>query len=114
MLKTQLPTPPSTLLRAKTVVGAGVVADTLWWRDGRIQAAGTFADVRAAATVAGGPPPTLIELPDALVTPGFVDGHTHFAEWAVGRQRVNLSGCQTRAEAVARAAKGVLTDGWVQ
>jgi predicted amidohydrolase YtcJ len=103
-----------TLLRAKMVLGGARRSDALWWRDGQIQAVGPFAEVRAAAAVASGPPPTLIELPDALVTPGFVDGHTHFAEWAIGRQRVNLSGCRTRAEAVARAAKGVLTDGWVQ
>ncbi|HWZ28422.1 MAG TPA: amidohydrolase [Gemmatimonadales bacterium] len=102
-------------MRAKSVVGAGLPgADSVWWREGRIQAVGTFADIKAAATVSGGPPATLIELPDCLVTPGFVDGHTHFAEWAVGRQRVNLGGCRTRAEAVARAAKGVVTEGWIQ
>lgn len=103
-----------TLLRAKSVVGAGTPADSLWWSDGRIQAVGAFADVKAAAAASPGPLPTLIELPDALVTPGFVDGHTHFAEWAVGRQRVSLSDCHTRAEAVARAARGVVTDGWIQ
>ena len=115
MLKTQIPTPASTLLRAKSVVGTSLQgADSVWWREGRIQAIGTFADLKAAATISGGTPATLIEIADGLVTPGFVDGHTHFAEWALGRQRVNLGGCRTRAEAVARAAKGVVTDGWVQ
>ena len=96
------------------VGGSLTGADALWWQEGRIQAVGHFADIKAAASGAGGPPPALIELPDCLVTPGFVDGHTHFAEWAVGRQRVNLSGCRTRTEAVARAAKGIVTDGWIQ
>ncbi|HEY6783827.1 MAG TPA: amidohydrolase [Gemmatimonadales bacterium] len=96
------------------VLSAGVTGDAVWWRGGKIEAVGTFADLRGAAAVAGGPPPALIELPDCLVTPGFVDGHTHFAEWAIGRQRVSLNGCRTRAEAVARAARGVLTDGWIQ
>ena len=92
-------------------------ADSLWWRGGTIRAVGTFADIRAAAAVAGEPPPVLIELPDALVTPGFVDGHTHFAEWALGRGRVDLAGCRTRAEAIARirdAGSGSEPgDGWV-
>jgi len=96
------------------VTGSLPGADAIWWRDGRIQGVGTFGDIKAAATAADGPPPALIDLPDSLVTPGVVDGHTHFAEWAVGRQRVNLSGCRTLAEAVARAAKGVVTDGWIQ
>lgn len=103
-----------TLLRAGSVVGSGTPADSICWSEGRILAVGAFADVRAAANAVSGPPPALIELPGCLVTPGFVDGHTHFAEWAVGRQRVNLSGCRTRAEAVSRAAKGIVTDGWIQ
>src|SRR5690242_13426139 len=103
-----------TLLRAGSVVGSGTPADSICWSEGRFLAVGAFADVRAAADAASGPSPALIELPGCLVTPGFVDGHTHFAEWAVGRQRVNLSGCRTRAEAVSRAAKGIVTDGWIQ
>ena len=103
-----------TLLRAKMVVGSAAPrADSIWWQDGKVQAVGSFADVRRAASVASGPPPSLLELPDALVTPGFVDGHTHLAEWALGRQRVDLAGCRTRSEAVSRAAAASPTDGWV-
>jgi predicted amidohydrolase YtcJ len=43
-----------------------------------------------------------------------VDGHTHFALWALSRRRVQLAGCRTRAEAVSRVAQGVVVDGWVQ
>ena len=53
------------------------------------------------------------EFPDALVTPGFVDGHTHFALWALGRRRVQLAGALTRAEAVRRVAEAQPEQGWV-
>jgi predicted amidohydrolase YtcJ len=53
------------------------------------------------------------DLPDTLVTPGFVDGHTHFAMWALGRRRVTLVGARTRAEAIARVAGGAPSQGWV-
>ena len=33
-------------------------------------------------------------IPDALVTPGFVDGHTHFAMWALARRQVQLAGAR--------------------
>ncbi len=53
------------------------------------------------------------DLPDALVTPGFVDGHTHFALWAAGRRRANLHGASTRTEALRRVAAGVEEQGWI-
>ena len=60
------------------------------------------------------PPGTpVIELPDALVTPGFVDAHTHFATWSLGRRRVYLGGARTRAEALRRVAAALPVSGWV-
>ena len=53
-----------------------VSGDAIWWRDGRVQAVGRGRR-RSRRMVPRGTP--LFELPDALVTPGFVDGHTHFA-----------------------------------
>ena len=53
------------------------------------------------------------DYPDALITPGFVDGHTHFAMWALARRQVRLAGARTRAEAVARVAAGAPSQGWV-
>jgi hypothetical protein len=53
------------------------------------------------------------ELPDALVTPGFVDGHTHFAMWALGRRRVQLVGAATRGDAIARVAAAQPVQGWI-
>ena len=37
----------------------------------------------------------------AVVTPGFVDGHTHFALWALNRRRVELAGAAASARAAA-------------
>ena len=53
------------------------------------------------------------DLPGALISPGFVDGHTHFAMWALGRRRVQLAGARTRAEALARVAAGTPSRGWI-
>ena len=54
------------------------------------------------------------ELPGAIVTPGFTDGHTHFAMWALSRRWVQLQGANTRAEAVRRVATGVPLQGWIR
>jgi predicted amidohydrolase YtcJ len=98
-------------LRAREVrtLAPEVVGDSLWWEDGRIRAVGPAADLEPS--LPRGVP--RYELPDALVTPGFVDGHTHFLMWALGRRRVQLAGARTREEAVARVAAASPTQGWV-
>ncbi|HEU5170102.1 MAG TPA: amidohydrolase [Gemmatimonadales bacterium] len=69
---------------------------------------------RAAEIARSLPPGTPVyELPGAWITPGFVDGHTHFAAWALGRRRVQLVGAGTRAEAVRRVAAATPVQGWV-
>ena len=55
-----------------------------------------------------------LDLPEALVSPGFVDGHTHFAMWAEGRRRVHLKGTVTRAEAIQRVSTGSAEQGWIR
>ena len=99
------------VLRARRVLTLvpGLEGDAVWWEDGRIRAVGKAAEIERMA------PRRLprFERPDALVTPGFVDGHTHFAMWALGRRRVSLTGARTRAEAVARVAAGTPSQGWV-
>ena len=89
------------------VPGAG--GDAVWWQDGRIRGVGRAAAIDRRA------PKHLprFDYPDALITPGFVDGHTHFAMWALARRRVRLAGVRTRAEAVARVAGGAPSQGWV-
>ena len=104
---------PSTegFLRARRVMtlATGVEGDAIWWREGRIVAVGRAAEI-ARAVPAGVP---RYEYPEALVTPGFVDGHTHFALWALGRRRVQLAGAATLAAAVARVAAARPVQGWV-
>jgi predicted amidohydrolase YtcJ len=48
-----------------------------------------------------------------VVTPGFVDAHTHFAMWALGRRRVQLAGARTREECLRRVAAATPVQGWV-
>ena len=83
------------VLRVRRVLSLvpGLEGDALWWENGRIQAVGRAAAIDRQA------PRHLPrhDHPDALVTPGFVDGHTHFAMWALGRRRVQLTGAKTRA-----------------
>ncbi len=98
-------------LRARRVVTLvpGLSGDGLWWRDGTVQAVGP------AATLARQVPPGTLayDLPSALVTPGFVDGHTHFALWALNRRRVQLAGAQTREAVLASVAAASPVQGWV-
>lgn len=106
----------SGIVRAARVLALvpGVSGDTIWWEDGVIRRVGPVAEVRRAAR-ARTPRAELpfYDLPATLLTPGFVDGHTHFAMWALNRTRVDLAGAATRAEAVARVARGVRLDGWI-
>ena len=99
------------MLRGRRVLTLvpGLEGDALWWENGRIRGVGRAAAIDRQA------PRHLPRLdhPDALVTPGFVDGHTHFAMWALGRRRVQLTGAKTRAEALARVAAGTPSRGWI-
>jgi predicted amidohydrolase YtcJ len=54
-----------------------------------------------------------LELADALITPGLVDGHTHLAMWALNRRRVELAGLLTREDVIARVAGACPVEGWV-
>lgn len=84
--------------------------DAVWWEAGLIQAVGEAAAL--AKMVPAGTP--RFELPGALVTPGFVDGHTHFAMWAVNRRRVDLAATRTREEALIKVGAAWPVQGWVQ
>jgi predicted amidohydrolase YtcJ len=98
-------------VRARRVLAldGGGDNDAIWWCDGRVVAVGHAAPLDRAV------PPEVPrhELPEAIVTPGFVDGHTHFAMWALGRRRVHLAGALTREEAVARVGAAPLVQGWI-
>ncbi len=84
-------------------------ANAVLWIDGIIQAVGP-----ASALARSAPPGCpVFEYPGALITPGFIDSHTHFAQWALKRGQVDLSGAATRNEAVRRVAAGSPEQGWV-
>ena len=102
---------PSGLLRARRIMTLrpGLDGDSVLWRDGRIQAVGPAAKLERET-------PREVpryDLPDALVTPGLVDCHTHLALWALNRRRVELSGLRSREEVIARVAKAQPVQGWV-
>ena len=103
--------PANGLLRARRVItlAPGSEGDAIWWHAGRVRAVGRAGDLerRVPSRV------PRFELPNSVVTPGFVDGHTHFLQWALGRSRVKLGGAATRDEAVRRVAEGVLEQGWI-
>jgi predicted amidohydrolase YtcJ len=84
-------------------------ADAIWWDGGRIRAVGIGAEI--AQRVPSGTP--TFELPNAWVTPGLVDGHTHFAAWALSRRQVQLAGARDRREAVRRVAAAHPVQGWI-
>ncbi|MGH7704212.1 MAG: amidohydrolase, partial [Gemmatimonadales bacterium] len=81
----------------------------IWWAAGRIKAVGRAAQL--ALKVPPGVP--RFEYPGAIVTPGFVDGHTHFASWALNRGRVQLAGARSRQRAIDLIARATTTQGWV-
>jgi predicted amidohydrolase YtcJ len=100
----------SGFLKARRLVtlAPGLEGDALWWENGRIQAVGTARELQQVARRL-----PRYEFPEALVTPGFVDGHTHFAMWALSRRRVQLAGCRTREDALAQVAAARPIQGWV-
>jgi len=105
------PAESSGLLRARKILSLvpGISGDAVWWQDGRVRAVGPAAELERKV-------PTRVprfDFPDSIVTPGFVDGHTHFGMWARGRKRVHLAGAGSREEAVRRVAAGALEQGWI-
>lgn len=99
------------VLRARRIesLAPGCVGDAIWWERGKVRAIGPHERLLRDAPAAL----PRFELPDTLVTPGFVDGHTHFALWALARRRVQLAGAVSRAEAVRRVALAMPEQGWV-
>jgi len=58
-----------------------------------------------------------INLNRRTVVPGFIDAHVHFAGYCLGLQRVELDGCKSVEEALARIeakAKGLKPGQWLQ
>ena len=85
-------------------------SNAVLWEAGVIRALGTSTDVARQAR----PGTPIYELPGTILTPGFIDAHTHFAQWAMKRRQVDLTGAGTLGEAVGRVSEGNLTQGWIR
>jgi len=101
----------SGFLRARRILTLDprFTGDALWWRNGRIQDVGRALELQRR--VRSGV--RILDLPDTLVTPGFVDGHTHFALWSQNRRRVELADAGSHAEVLRRVASALPVQGWV-
>jgi hypothetical protein len=91
--------PPADLIlkgaRVHTVDPAKPGAEAVAVRGGRIARVGAEAEVMRLR----GPATRVIDLPpEALVLPGFNDGHTHFLDGALGLDQVDLTGAATLEE----------------
>ncbi len=100
------------LVRARRILSQwpGPEADAVWWQDGMIRMVGLAIDLERRV-------PSRVpryDLPHAIVTPGFVDGHTHFGLWSLNRRRVNLHGAPTRRVALERIREGASERGWIR
>ncbi len=101
----------SGLLRARRILTLipGVNGDAVWWENGRIRRIGRAVELEQEA-------PSRVprwDYPHALVTPGFVDGHTHFGMWSLSRRRVQLVGARSRRQALERISSAAPVQGWV-
>ncbi len=76
-------------------------------RDNHILAAGTDDEIKALLGSRG----HRVDLKGRAVTPGLVDAHVHFQHFALGLQLVNLDGCKSLDEALARIYRRVGGDG---
>ncbi|HWA16623.1 MAG TPA: amidohydrolase [Gemmatimonadales bacterium] len=101
----------SGFLRARSILtlDPALSGDSIWWHEGVVREVGWSAQLGRKVPT----PVPRFDLPRTIVTPGFVDGHTHFASWGANRRRVRLAGTATRAEALERIARGTPKGGWV-
>ena len=101
--------PQSGLLIGRRVFGVPARSDAELWEDGVITAIGPAAELSRRIPAAA----PVVELPGAMITPGFIDAHTHFAQWALKRRQVDLTGASGRDEAVGRVRLASPVQGWV-
>ena len=101
--------PRNGLVIADRVFPRDDLANAVLWVDGIIQTIGRAGELRKQAP----PHCPVFEFPHATLTAGFIDSHTHFAQWALKRRQVDLVGASTLAEAVARVASAEPVHDWI-
>lgn len=87
--------------RVYTVDPARPWAQAIAVRGGRLVGVGSDADIEAWR----GPATRVIDLQGALVTPGFIDAHVHFADGGAYLRNVALRDATTMAEVAARVER---------
>ncbi len=92
------------------IPGAPAGSNALVWSEGIIRAIGPAALVAREAR----PGIPVFELPGSVITAGFIDSHTHFAQWALKRRQVDLTGAANLADAIGRIAEGTPAQGWIR
>lgn len=88
-------------------------AECLAWRRGRIEAVGSYAEVKAYV----GASAEWLDLREATIVPGLSDSHIHLVEWALGRGVDDLSDARSMAEVLERvraAARSAPAGGWLE
>jgi predicted amidohydrolase YtcJ len=94
--------------RVRTLADDGPAeADAVLVRDGFTVAVGRAAELRGMAD-------HVVELGDAVLTPGLTDAHIHLIEWAFARRAVDLSATASPEEAAAAAVAGSAAIGWLR
>ncbi|HEU5218145.1 MAG TPA: amidohydrolase family protein [Gemmatimonadales bacterium] len=99
----------SGLIIVDRIVPGPEASNALLWTDGVIRAVGPQSEVLRVAPK--GIP--VFDRAGSILTPGFIDSHTHFAQWALKRRQVDLTGAASLAEAVQRVSAGTPPHGWI-
>ncbi len=87
--------------------------ECLAWRNGRIEAIGSFSEVEARVGVSA----EWLDLRGATIVPGLSDSHIHLVEWALGRGVADLSSASSMADVLERvrvAARSAPATGWLE
>jgi predicted amidohydrolase YtcJ len=58
--------------------------------------------------------PEIVDLGGRCVLPGFTDSHVHFPTWAIAQREVQLDGCASLDEALARVRDASATGTWLR
>lgn len=101
----------------RTLTDSSLQVEAIGVRSDRIVAVGAKANVEAALRTAAGHHPRLVDLKGAALLPGLVDSHTHFVDYALFLDLVDLEGVPTLRGAldhIAKFATSVPKGEWVR